>query len=86
MKIREEIIIDFRLGKYTKRCIEELEEIYKKAQQIKDKTSREYKKLDSKFYSLTTELEVCVSCDWRGGVFTEEQGDFILWKYDWYAD
>lgn len=82
MKIKHEIIIDFNLGKYTKKCITELEEIYKKAQLIKDKTSEEYQELEGEFYGVTTQLEVCVLDDWRSGTYTEQQGDLILWKYE----
>ena len=82
MRIKEEIIIDFPLGKYTGKCIEKLETIYKKAQLIEDKTSEKYQELEGEFYGLTTELEVCVLGAWRSGVFTERQGDLILWKYE----
>ena len=55
--IRKDIKINFNLDKYTKRCIEELEEVYEKVQKIKDKNSKEYEELNDKFYSLTLELD-----------------------------
>ena len=80
--IKREIEINFPLDKYTKRCVDELEEIYQKAQKIQDKSSFEYQELNDKFYSLTLELEVSVLAAWRSGYFSEEDGDLLLYKYD----
>lgn len=80
--IRRNIEINFTLDKYTKRCVDELEEVYQKAQKIDDKTSNEYQELNDKFYSLTLELEVSVLAAWRSGYFSEEDGDLLLYKYE----
>lgn len=80
--IRRNIEINFNLDKYTKRCVEELEEVYEKAQKIKNKKSKEYEELNDKFYSLTLELEVSVLAGWRSGYFSEKEGDLLLYKYD----
>ena len=80
--IRKDIKINFNLDKYTKRCIEELEEVYEKVQKIKDKNSKEYEELNDRFYSLTLELEVSVLADWRSGYFSEKEGDLLLYKYN----
>ncbi len=80
--IRKDIKINFNLDKYTKRCIEELEEVYEKVQKIKDKNSKEYEELNDKFYSLTLELEVSVLAGWRSGYFSEKEGDLLLYKYN----
>lgn len=80
--IKRDIEINFNLDKYTKRCIEELEEVYEKAQKIKDKkNSKEYEELNDRFYSLTLELEVSVLAGWRSGYFSETEGDLLLYKY-----
>lgn len=47
-----------------------------------DKNSKEYKELNDKFYSLTLELEVSVLVGWRSGYFSEEDGDLLIYKYD----
>jgi hypothetical protein len=80
--IRKDIKINFNLDKYTKRCIEELEEVYEKVQKIKDKNSKEYEELNDKFYSLTLELEISVLAGWRSGYFSEKEGDLLLYKYN----
>lgn len=80
--IRKDIKINFNLDKYTKRCIEELEEVYEKVQKIKDKNSKEYEELNDRFYSLTLELEVSVLAGWRSGYFSEKEGDLLLYKYN----
>ena len=82
MKIRKEIEINFKLDKYITRCISELEEVYKKAQMIEDKKSKEYDDLEGKFYGLTLELEVHVMDSWRSGHFSESDGDLLLYKYE----
>lgn len=82
MIIRDEIKIDFSLSKQTIRCIAELEEVYRKAQLIEDKTSEEYDNLEGEFYGLTLELEIHVMASWRSGRYTEEQGDLLLYKYE----
>lgn len=81
MKIRNEINIDFSLNFYIEQAIKNLEEIYAKAQLIKDKNSEEYKNLEGEFYGYTQDLEIAVNGAWRSGRFSEEQGELLLWKY-----
>lgn len=86
MKIRKEIEINFELTYYLKQTIKELEEIYKKAEAIKDKTSEEYQNLEGEFYGYTQELEVFVLGALRSGKIKEENGELLLYKYqpfDW---
>lgn len=81
MKIKNEIIINFPLNKYIQKTVNDLENLYKKAQIIQDKNSKEYEDLEGAFYDLTQELEVFVNGAWRSGQFSEKEGELLLQKY-----
>ncbi|MBS9776400.1 MAG: hypothetical protein KGV57_04885 [Fusobacterium sp.] len=83
IKIRKEIEINFYLNNLIKNCILEMEKIYDKSLKI-NKDSELFKELSQQFYSLTLELEGFVLGSWRSGQFSEEEGNLLLYKYNFF--